>query len=88
MVREMYKKLETSKHIEPCPFCGYPAELWEYEPVPGHFQKVVMCTNLDNQGEDEDKDDCGCPMYMPPNGFYKATKREAILIWNNRAPAI
>ena len=65
--------------LEPCPFCGHPAELWEHTVNGDQYQKVAMCSNPG----DEDTAD-GCPMIMPPEGFYKATKREAINVWNAR----
>jgi hypothetical protein len=82
MAREMYRKAKSLNiKILPCPFCGSESELWEYSPNDDHHQKVVMCSNA---GDDEDQEDEGCPMYMPPEGFYMATKREAVAIWNKR----
>lgn len=81
MVREMYRKISGwDATLEPCPFCGSAAELWEYSPSEDHHQKVVMCSN----NGDEDADTEECPMFMPPDGFYRATKSEARDIWNTR----
>jgi len=78
--RELYRKIETKESLKPCPFCGAPAELWEFEPTPDYFQKVVMCSNSGDEEENQE----GCPMDMPPSGFYCETKRSAISIWNAR----
>ena len=74
MVRELYRPAKANRKICNCPFCGSEGQLWEYEPEPENFQKVVMCS-------DEE-----CPMYMPPEGFYFAMKSDAIDAWNTRAP--
>ena len=81
-MREEYKKLDSVSyfHIKKCPFCGSPAELWEHQLANGTYRKVVMCSNGGDGLDDE-----GCPMYMPPDGFYQATKLAAIDIWNNRS---
>lgn len=81
MVREMYHRVTGwDKKLERCPFCGSNAEMWEYEPTSNHYQKVVMCSN----GGDEDNDIEPCPMYMPPEGFYRDTKANALKTWNTR----
>jgi hypothetical protein len=82
-MREMYRKIDGwDDRLERCPFCGYAAEMWEYEPTPEHYQKVVMCAN-GGDGQDEPE----CPMYMPPEGFYRATKVDAAEAWNKRIAA-
>lgn len=65
----------------PCPFCGSPAELNEFIDI-GATSKLVSCSN---GGEFEDDE---CVMYLPSNAAYKATKREAIAVWNTRAPGM
>lgn len=80
-MNEMYTKILNAGELRPCPFCGHRADLWEYSPNKETFQKVVMCSN----GGDEDEDVEPCPMYMPPEGFYKARKSEAEAIWNHRS---
>lgn len=81
-MRDLYRRIEGhDRLLLACPFCGSRAEMWEYEPTENHFQKVAMCSN----GGDEDRDIEPCPMYMPPEGFYKATKQEAKRAWNQRA---
>ena len=80
-MREEFKKIEGWDYtMEPCPFCGSPAELWEHQLDDGAYRKVVMCSNGGDGLDDE-----GCPMYMPPEGFYKATKIEALVAWNTRS---
>lgn len=84
MVREQYYRINGwDATLEPCPFCGSPAEMWEYSPHDDCHQKVAMCSN----GGDEDNGTDECPMYMPPQGFYKATKLEARNTWNTRKAA-
>lgn len=81
MVREMYRPIKNwNESLESCPFCGCKAEMWEYEPTPSVYQKVVMCSN----DGDNDENIEPCPMYMPPEGFYKDTKAKARKIWNTR----
>lgn len=77
---EEFTKIETDIELVSCPFCGSPAELWEHAPPGGYIRKAVMCSNSGNK----DKTDDECPMYLPNSGFYKATKREAIELWNTR----
>ena len=80
-IDELYTDIEwTGVKIKECPFCGSAGQLYQYKAGPNVYQKVVMCTN--GGGDDENGE---CPMYMPPDGFYKATKKEAIAAWNNRA---
>ena len=87
MARDMYRRIEGwDATLEPCPFCGSPAEMWEYEPSPNHYQKVVMCSN-NGEAEEYEGERLECPMYMPSDGFYKATKNEARNIWNTRKAA-
>ena len=75
--REEFKKIETNSNLTPCPLCGSTAELWERDQG-GHFQKAVMCS----RAGDDDEDDC--MLYLPPEPFYSATKREAIEYWEGR----
>ena len=78
---ELYTEIEwTGVKIKECPFCGSAGQLYQYKAGPNVYQKVVMCTN--DGGDDENGE---CPMYMPPDGFYRATKKEAIEKWNHRA---
>jgi hypothetical protein len=80
MSKEEFTKIEGwDATLEPCPFCGSKAELWERQTGDHVFQKVACCT----KGDDGDE----CPMYLPSEGFYKSTKIEARNIWNMRAPA-
>lgn len=79
--REQYRKINGwDATLEPCPFCGSAAEMWEYSPHDGCHQKVVMC----NKAGDESKGIDECPMYMPSDGFCAATKNQAREIWNTR----
>lgn len=83
MSKEDFKKIEGyDATLEPCPFCGSPAELWEITHTKETANKFGACTNAG----DEINDDEGCPMYMPNDGFYKATKVEAVNEWNKRMP--
>jgi|GEM_PF-2300969 len=80
-MKEEFKKIgdETHYHMERCPFCGNQAELWEHQLNESAYRKVVMCSNGGDGLNDE-----GCPMYMPPEGFYRATKTDALNAWNMR----
>lgn len=80
--KELYHKIDGyDDQLHNCPFCGSKAELWEYSISGDYFQKVAVCS----KSEDDDTEEC--PMYMPPDGFYKATKKEAIEVWNTRQPS-
>lgn len=63
----------------PCPFCGAPGELNEYIEL-GATNKLASCSNGGDGDQIEE-----CVMYLPSNVAYKATKREAIAVWNKRA---
>ena len=72
MCREEFKKVEGwDKTLEPCPFCGNGAEMWEYISNENMHQKVVCCSESGDEFGGE------CPMYLPSDGFYKSTKNEA-----------
>lgn len=79
-MKDSFKKIDSwESKLKPCPFCGSTAEMWEYKAGGDIYQKVTMCSNAgDGSAGDE------CPMYLPPRGFYKSTKREAMEIWNTR----
>ena len=68
--------------VKTCSVCGSAPALWQFTESGGTFSKAVMCSNGDAVADPEDIQDDGCPMYMPPRGFYKATRREAIKYWN------
>lgn len=67
----------------PCGFCGSPAHMWQY--ASGRDASVVtfvvMCSLDENQSPIGDD----CPLFMPPESFYAATKREAAEHWNEWA---
>ena len=84
MAREEYYIINGwDATLESCPFCGSAAEMWGYSRHDSLHQKVVMCSN----GGDAESGVDECPMYMPPEGFYKATKNEARNTWNTRKTA-
>jgi hypothetical protein len=90
-MRDDYKQLSTPDGLEACPCCGSAAELWRYsEHVTSPTQTVACCSNQDAIGPQADDSPfgCGCPLYMPPNGFYCATQREAVKYWNEFAKAL
>lgn len=73
--------------FEPCPCCASEPELWQFSEVDG-ASKVVMCSNGTAFGPQSGIADEGCPLYMPPQGFYRATIREAAAYWNEYAKAL
>lgn len=88
-MRDEYKLLETSVHIEKCPCCGGAARLWRYsEDENAPTSKVVMCETTDAIGPQDGLANEGCPLYMPGNGHYKATEREALKYWNEFSKAL
>jgi hypothetical protein len=72
--------LPKGYELKLCPFCGSAAELYD---VTDDFSssKVVTCTHAGDLPDSTDE----CPMYLPSSASYKATKKEAIEIWNKRA---
>lgn len=89
-MNEQYTQLEwpTVVALEACPCCGSTPELWQYITEAGDAQKVVMCPNSEPIGPQDGIADEGCLLYMPPNGFYRATIREALKYWNEFAKAL
>lgn len=84
MGKEEFTKIEGwDLTLEPCPFCGNKAELWERKTGDALFQKVACCT-MSGDGENSYE----CPMYLPSEGFYKSTKQEARATWNTRSNAL
>jgi len=55
--------------------------MWSFENGE-QASKVVMCSKSTGEGEFEE----GCPMYMPGEAFYRATKIQAREVWNTRPP--
>lgn len=90
MANEEYKKAELPAGVETCPVCGADVELWHHSKdfENGPISKVVMCTNGETFGPQDGIANEGCLLYMPPDGFYKATAREAVKYWNEYAKAI
>lgn len=72
----------------PCPLCGAPAEVWQFAEKPADaLQKVVMCSSSDDdwEGFPELGIFASCLLQMPPNSFYMATAKAAVVLWNNYA---
>lgn len=71
-----FLKLTAPSDLNPCPVCGSPPELWQRKHE-DQFHKVVACPNIDR------KETVGyeCPLYFPPECYYKATRREAVAYW-------
>ncbi|WP_295378457.1 hypothetical protein [uncultured Pseudacidovorax sp.] len=81
--------MPNGTHIEQCPVCAAGPEVWQYIPKEGeNAQKVVMCSTGEDIGPHDALADGGCPMYMPPNSFYRPTIREAVKHWNEYAQAL
>lgn len=92
---DCYKRLAAPDLVvlRACPCCGGPAELWQYSDSPtSPCTKVVMCGTSEAIGPQITDDDIlgtpGCPLYMPQQGAYKATIREAVRYWNEFAVAL
>lgn len=65
----------------PCGFCGSAPHMWRHTCGAEAVRLVVMCSL------DADQSPLGddCPLFMPPESFYAATKREAAKYWNEWA---
>lgn len=66
--------------LPPCGFCGSAAHMWQHTSN-RDVTFVVMCS----QTEDGSPTGDPCPLLMPPNTFYAATKREAAKYWGEWA---
>jgi hypothetical protein len=88
-----YKRLNLApgQQVEPCPVCGADSELWQFsETETSPTRKLVMCSNGDPIGPQEGGGFLheGCPLYMPNQGFYRSTIRDAVKYWNEFAKAL
>lgn len=92
--REQYNCLEEvcSIAVEKCPVCHARPSLWEYVNTHGNASKVVCCTRGEPFGPQmltvTGLMNEGCLLYMPPDAFYRATRREAVKYWNTYAEAL
>lgn len=78
---EIFKPVACTTPLNSCTFCGWPAELYSRSNADGTFsEKAVMCSNFG----DDDPTGNACPLHLPPEDFYHATKREAVEYWNER----
>lgn len=86
---EMYVRLSLPDGVERCPVCCSKGEMYQYQEVPGgSATKVVMCSHGEELVPEGALVEEGCPLYMPPYSFYKATQREAVAHWNAYAQAL
>lgn len=74
----LIKSLAHGKLVARCPCCQKIPQIWER--MGGEFAtvKAVSCASGDPGMGLEN----GCPMYMPPEEFYKPTISAAVQIWN------
>jgi len=89
-VHDLYKQLDLAgRRIEDCPVCGAKAGLWQYSTSPNDPRRVTgMCSHGDAFGPQDGMVNEGCLLYMPPEGFYQPTEREALRYWNDYAKAL
>lgn len=85
----VFNKIESAVHghvLTACPLCGSPAEMWERVEIDA-AAKTVSCSHGDQLASmpHDGLASAGCPMYSPPEGFYRATYREAAKTWNDAA---
>jgi hypothetical protein len=74
--------LSAQYRVVRCSVCGSIPELWEHKERSQTWSKVLMCSNSERLLPEEEMLNDGCPMFMPGMDFYKATRREAIDLWN------
>lgn len=84
-----FKMIAPALHgqqLASCPLCGSPSEMWE-RAEDGTAAKAVCCSHGDPLASmpNDGLVSSGCPLYMPPEGFYCATYREAAKTWNGAA---
>lgn len=91
MTHELFTKLDLPAEytIAECPCCSSDGVLYQFQKTPdGPASKVVMCANGDRFGPQDGVNDEGCLLYMPPEGHYQATIREAVSYWNSYCNAL
>lgn len=86
--REMYTQ-QRALVPERCPVCSAKAGLWAFVEKPEDpVQYAVMCDNGARFGPQDGMKNEGCLLYMPPDGFYRPTAREALAYWAEYAKAL
>ena len=76
-----YKQIPYhATELLPCGFCGSVVHMYQ-RTTARTVDFIVMCSLI--EGESPTGDDC--PLVMPPDTFYAATKREAAQYWNEWA---
>jgi hypothetical protein len=91
MKNHHYKKVSKPDGtlIATCPVCGGAGALWRYSLTPdAPTVTAVMCDNGTKFGPQDGLLEEGCLLYMPPDGFYRGTIREAVKYWNDYAQAL
>ena len=86
-----YKRLDlpAGATLMPCPVCKSDAEIWQYsESETAATRKAVCCSFKETFGPQDGILNEGCLLYMPPDGFYQPTIRDAIKYWNEYAKAL
>lgn len=74
---EEFRRVEQHATTLACAWCGWPSQLWQRRSPGGVWQSFVACSNSGGGALEDD-----CPLYMPPEAFYRARKRDAIEHWN------
>lgn len=72
------------QRLAACPLCGSPSQMWE-RAEGDKAAKAVCCSHgeaLASMPHDGLAYE-GCPLFSPPEGFYRATYREAAKTWND-----
>lgn len=91
MTHELFTKIDPPDGytISECPCCSSDGVLYQFQKIEGGAAtKVVMCANGDRFGPQDGIQDEGCLLYMPPEGHYQATIREAVSYWNSYANSL
>lgn len=77
--------------LEPCPMCASDAELWKRTVVTGsgdtQIHPFVCCGHGEPIGPQFSDVSGGCPLFMPPEDFYRARIADAVKHWNSFAKA-
>lgn len=91
MSHDEFKKIDTpdGTHLEHCPVCASPAELWRRSDSPSSpIETAVCCGNGNPIGPQDGIANEGCLLFMPPDNFYRPTMRDAVKYWNEYAKAV
>ena len=83
--------IPTGVTLEPCPLCASDAQIWKRTTVTRsgdtQIHPFVCCSHGEPIGPQFNDITSGCPMFMPPEDFYRMRIADAVKQWNSFAKA-